>query len=419
MLWFNNRFSLVKSKEDDLFFAFDKKTEKKHYLNSDLFDLLCELSKISVISDEIENKLSEMSILETLLEKEILVKQFSLKADNIFIQSSDSIDRLFLEVSRKCNLRCKHCYNESSQLLTDFLSYDDIRRLAVSAKKMGAYIFQITGGEPLIRKDIQQIIELVGGLGFKITIFTNLTYLPETIIIQMKKFQIKVVTSVDFLDSFKHDEFRGRRGALKATLRNINRLLENNVDVRVNMMIDGKSDEELEELINYLKCNLKVPYIADVIIPTGRGKKNFDKEYLKNVAKKYKDIAIDSVMNGGTLDLSNTISCSTNCIYSNDCGVGSNFLFVDSLGNATICPSMRKEDSEKFYFGNITTDSLDKIVSTFRNHRVEVSCKYEDTCLFAKQCKGGCRSRAFHFLGDIREVDPIMCNVYKENSFDE
>ena len=279
MLWYNNKFSIIQTKEDNKCFIFNKITEEKEYINIDLFELLCRLNNIYCLEEDIKNYLFEIGILETLIEKEILINQPSCESDNVFVQTSEKLDRLFLEVSKKCNLRCKHCYNESSFSLNDGLSTEDITNLITHAKSCGCYIFQITGGEPLIRKDIQEILERIGEKGFKITIFTNLTYLPTKLIVQLKKYHIKIVTGIDFFDSVKHDEFRGKQGALKATLKNVKKLKENGIEVRVNMMIDGKSDSELERLINYLKCDLKVSYIADVIIPTGRGKKLIDKSY--------------------------------------------------------------------------------------------------------------------------------------------
>ncbi|MEQ7172876.1 radical SAM/SPASM domain-containing protein [Enterococcus innesii] len=413
MFWFNTNFLLVKEYGNKKFFLFNKISEEKEKMNEDMFNLLIGLSYEHIMTEEIIEYLRKIDVLDELIQKEVLVSYCTTKMDIVFIQENYSVNRIFLEVSQKCNLRCNHCYNESSVLMEDALSYSDIKGLIDNAKGQGCYIFQITGGEPLIRKDIEEIIDYIGRNGFKITIFTNLTFLPKRIVALLSKYSIKIVTSIDFIDPQKHDAFRGKTGALNTTIKNIKKLKNESIEVRVNMMIDNKDDNELESIINFLKLDLKVPYIADVIIPTGRGRNRNNLTELWENSFKYKQIAVDAVLNDHKLDLSKKIECNIACIYANDCGVGKSFLFVDSHGNVTICPSMRKTHNEQFWFGNLKEDSFETIMHNFKNKHINVSCKFEQECVYSKQCLGGCRSRAYHFLGDVQEVDPIMCSIYQ------
>ncbi|MBU5595229.1 hypothetical protein KQI76_08635 [Amphibacillus sp. MSJ-3] len=103
-------------------------------------------------------------------------------------------------------------------------------------------------------------------------------------------------------------------------------------------MIDRKSEDEIQDLVNFLKMDLGVNYIADIIIPIGRAEKT-SVNHLKKVSSYYKKIAIDQWTSKKPLNLDEANICSSNCIYSKDCGVNRSFLFIDYLENAILCPS--------------------------------------------------------------------------------
>ena len=95
------------------------------------------------------------------------------------IQVLSSPISVFWEIASACNLRCRHCYHASgdqkSNDLTETECFDLIKELA----GLGVYKLIIGGGEPFIRSDFVNIVELADGLGMSIVVATNGTLLNE------------------------------------------------------------------------------------------------------------------------------------------------------------------------------------------------------------------------------------------------
>lgn len=411
MLYFNNLYSLV-SQNNEKYYLLNKVSREKIQINNDLFNLLSMISDDnSILSKDKIRNFEQQNWFKRLLDLNVLTDMYQERLNNIFFQKENTIDTLFIEISKKCNLRCLHCYNESLFSQKDIIDFKTIEDLIYQAKSLGVHTIQITGGEPLIQKDIMEIAHMLYQYGFSISIFTNLTLLKDEMVPKIKKMNINIITSLDYFKSSSHDAFRGARGAYFKTVKSIKILKKNNIPIRVNMMIDGKSEDEIQDLVNFLKLDLGVNYVADIIIPIGRAEKT-SINHLKEVSSYYKKIAIDQWTSEKPLNLAETNICSSSCIYSNDCGVNRNFLFIDYLGNAILCPSLRKEYSEDFFFGNIFEENLSEIFNNFFSDNLNVNCHKLNDCKFKEQCLGGCRSRAFHFTKSINGIDPVMCNVY-------
>lgn len=406
-LYFNNAFSIIK--EDQHYFLFEKKDQKKTTINEDMFHLLNEIQKLNGIDSDKYVEIS--SLIMELKEKNILTSISQLSCDNFFIKNY-SVEMLFIELSKKCNLKCQHCYNESLYSIKDTLTTAELFKLIDQAKSLGIFKVQLTGGEPLLRKDIVDILEYLFKSGFSIKIFTNLTLLKNKHLALIKKFHISIVTSLDFLTDKQHDTFRGKVGTFNTTLNSIKLLKEERVPVRVNSILDGKSNIEIEDFVNFLKQELTVDYLMDIIIPTGRADCVDIKEFYRLV-EAYKVIAVDQQTSSTQFTFENECNISKNCIYANDCGIQKSFLFIDHLGNVGICPSLRIDHSSMFCLGNILHTPLEKMCALMETKKNDIECRHKKSCAFFKNCHGGCRSRAYHFSnGDINSVDPVMCNLF-------
>ena len=74
-----------------------------------------------------------------------------------------NINYLRLSVTDRCDLRCKYCMPEKSSFYSksEFLSLDDLKKISFSLFDLGIKKIRITGGEPLIRKDILEFLEFL------------------------------------------------------------------------------------------------------------------------------------------------------------------------------------------------------------------------------------------------------------------
>lgn len=77
-------------------------------------------------------------------------------------QQITSKNMVLFEVTRRCNLYCKHCCVDASQNITD-LSLKNIKKILAELSKYNLNILTLTGGEPLLREDIFTILEYIRG----------------------------------------------------------------------------------------------------------------------------------------------------------------------------------------------------------------------------------------------------------------
>lgn len=126
--------------------------------------------------------------------------------------SSSHLQEFWLHVTNKCNAKCSHCLFDSSLEQETFVSLQKIKQYIQEASLLGCKLFILSGGEPLLRVDILEIIEYI--LSFektKIVILTNGHFLKKVfskIVVKEKKrllFQI----SLDGLP-YEHDLLRGK-----------------------------------------------------------------------------------------------------------------------------------------------------------------------------------------------------------------
>ena len=92
------------------------------------------------------------------------------------------INSLDLCITNRCNYRCAHCSFSSGSLDTQEMSLQKIKQILEDARLLGAEKLDISGGEPLLRKDAYEIIKFGKRLGFRIKLLTNGLLLPNFII---------------------------------------------------------------------------------------------------------------------------------------------------------------------------------------------------------------------------------------------
>ncbi|MBI4993562.1 radical SAM protein [Candidatus Wolfebacteria bacterium] len=146
-----------------------------------------------------------------------------------------------IELSRRCSLRCIHCYignkNLSSSELSVFEKMDDcnIDGFLKKLKDLGVFLVVITGGEPFISKKLQNFLRIATEKGFLIEIFSNLQNLPDWFLRnKYEDFRIGRIQTSIYSSIFKiHDEITKSAGSLKRNLKNLNLLIKNGYFVEV------------------------------------------------------------------------------------------------------------------------------------------------------------------------------------------
>ena len=128
-----------------------------------------------------------------------------------------------LNLTERCNLACDHCYLDAKILkegATDELATAEIKTVLDDIATVGPEAMVVlTGGEPLLRKDIEELASHATSLGLMVVVGTNGVLLKPERIRQLQDAGVAGVgISVDSLNPEQHDAFRGRKGAWVKTM---------------------------------------------------------------------------------------------------------------------------------------------------------------------------------------------------------
>ncbi|WP_171015075.1 radical SAM/SPASM domain-containing protein [Culicoidibacter larvae] len=414
-------FDWILISENDCYFLVDRKSNKRIEINQALFSIL-ERTSTDPITKNIVSEIGEDTF-EVLRENKIFSYQKpKFHSDIVKIQQTTPfLKRVFVEITNSCNEFCSHCYNVSSNFKHKFISKSDMFEIINQAHELGAYEFQITGGEPMLYKGFGDILDYLWVKGFIITINTNLTLLTEEILEKIVSYNININFSLDYSNPKKHDEFRGLQGAFIKTINNFKQLKTNHVNTRVNVMLDNKSDSEIVDLIDYIKYDLESRYVTDYMIPIGRGEGSESQFFNSRSQKIYaftNAIKSDSCASC-QLDKRTLEEYEYSNITFPDCGIGKSFLFINTNGSYALCPSLAYTDELDINM-NIYDSSMKSAWETLvQKFRSSLKCKHEHSCDYSAICNGGCRSRAYHSLGSINDIDPLVCGVYQSKYYIE
>lgn len=186
----------------------------------------------------------------------------------------------------------------------DLLTYEEIVRLANIFKSLGVNKVRLTGGEPFIRKDIDQLLRSLSGIFPNVHITTNATRLD----VQLLK-EIGIAGLNISLDSLDKDKFFmiTRRDQSETVMANIHKCIDQKLPIKINMVVmRGINDMEINDFIDFgIKHNIIVRFIEAMPFNEGDGNRDVfisAAEILQQIqskypnAKKYNDLKPSSAI---------------------------------------------------------------------------------------------------------------------------
>ena len=130
---------------------------------------------------------------------------------------------------------------------------DDVFKIIDDASQMGVFEFNITGGEPLLHPDIEEILKYIYEAGMRTRIYTNGYLITDRLIELFKKLDVyRVRISVDGKDSVTHDKIRGVQ-SLDIILNNIEKLTEAGINVEITTTLMKDNINDVNDLLKNLK----------------------------------------------------------------------------------------------------------------------------------------------------------------------
>lgn len=166
----------------------------------------------------------------------------------------ESIAIIRLEWDYRCNFRCEHCCIRDLQKRKGrVLTLDDVRDISRQADELGFSQFVISGGEPLIYKDFDQVVEAIDPRKFYVTTDTNGWWLDDKRAKHLKAIGVdKVQVSIDNLSPYAHDQFRHKYGSFYNALKAIDAAKSAGLKVIVQTVVD-KARVRSDELIEFIE----------------------------------------------------------------------------------------------------------------------------------------------------------------------
>ena len=354
------------------------------------------------------------------------------------------------EMTRACDLACVHCRAAAQSRRSQFeLTTEEGFRLIDQIALLTPKVFVITGGDPLKRDDVYDMISYAKSVGLEPSVTPSATPLltPEAIAKMKQHGVTRLAISLDHYRREDHDEFRRVPGSFDLTIRAIEAARDNNIPVQINSTVSKRTAADMPKLAELLaRYENIVMWSVFFLVPTGRAKTAdmieaeevealfgdlyaisktvpFDvrtteaMHYRRYVMQQQGPVTIDPAT--GLVDASTMfmhgrrhlgVQMQTGAITRAPKGVNEakGFVFISHIGD--VFPS----GFLPLKAGNVKKESL---VDVYRQSDVFLRLRDSSNlkgkcgvCEFRELC-GGSRSRAWSVTGDVFASDPICTYV--------
>lgn len=346
------------------------------------------------------------------------------------------------EVTRACAYACVHCRADAMHKPDpQELNTEEALRLIDRLADFGSPILVFTGGDPMMRRDLHELIAYATQRGLRCSLTPTATALPTTARLEkVREAGIRrIALSLDAPRPEIHDNFRQVKGSWQRTMDILHRAQAIGLSVQVNTTVAKHNVDILEEMIPFLQEVGAVQWSLFFLVPTGRAQasnmisaeehervfnwlydlsKNAPFDIKSTAAPMYRRVAIERkraeqggdkpvTFQGAGFQYADGLNRPTRGV--ND---GNGFLFISHVGD--IQPS----GFLPITAGNVRTDD---VIEVYRHSELFTDlrspdkikgrcgvCEYRDVC-------GGQRGRAYGMTGDYLESDPACMYVPKAN----
>ena len=319
-------------------------------------------------------------------------------------------------LTQRCNLACAHCYIAAGDwhAETDDLTTDECRRISDEILELNpGAMFVLSGGEPLLRDDLEAIAEHATDGGATVVVGTNGTLLTDERLDSLAAAGVQgFALSIDSLDPVYHDRFRHGAGALDETLAAADRVAAHDVDFLVQTTVTRGNRAELADIAAYAADRGAVAFNVYFLVATGRGEGMRGLEPQENEAVLEELVALEREYRGRMMVRS---KCNPQLMrlvvdaspdspllnYQTRCPCGVHYCRITPEGRVTPCPYTPAVagDLRRQRFAEVWWES--PVFRAIRDGELGGKC---GRCEYREVC-GGCRARAHADTGDLLAED--------------
>jgi radical SAM protein with 4Fe4S-binding SPASM domain len=323
--------------------------------------------------------------------------------------------RVHLQITNECQLKCRHCSQESRDPLADELTLEEIKKLLDDLSAIGCFEVNIGGGEPFLREDLLHIIAHARKLGINVSISTSGLFVSRVVAKKIAELGIKRLRiSFDGATEKSYDYFRGK-GTYRRAIRGIKTLRELfDVPITIHTVLMKPNLGEMLTIVRAvqkLKCDI---WSVDFVKPLGsaRGMRQFlldsadSAQAMKTIKRLSETTSIKIVMPQFPY------KAPKKGVYRGFGCVGANlYCFISARGDVRPCSFV----PDSYISGNVRAKHIKDIWLQGAGHLKFREVSGNETCLnceFYNSCRGGCRARAI-YEGIPDAVDPL-CFIHQE-----
>ncbi len=344
---------------------------------------------------------------------------------------------IFWEVTVGCNLACLHCRAEAHPVRSPLeFTLEECYKFIHSIADWGDPVLVLTGGEPLYRPDIFDIISCACDAGLAVALASNGTMIDQSAARKIAKAGVqRVAISLDGSTAEVHDAFRGMEGSFNLALQGFEHLKRRGVSVQINSTIAQHNVDRLEELFALAEELEADALHAFLLVPVGCGIQIAEEHQL--TPRKYEEVLQWLAQRAQDSPVPFRATCAPHYYrilkqrgelpmphpgnprpgsqalhtITKGCLAGSGVCFVSHQGDIQPCGYL------PLAAGNVRETPLPKIWRTSelfaslrdpeQLHGKCAQCEYVTCC-------SGCRARAYYHSGDYLGEEPFC--VYQPRS---
>ncbi|MDE1889398.1 MAG: radical SAM protein [Planctomycetota bacterium] len=322
----------------------------------------------------------------------------------------------------RCNLRCNHCYLDTNALTkqsaTELSTQEGFRLIDQMAELNPNLLLILTGGEPLLRKDIHTLASYAAQKGMMVVLGTNGNLIDDDIAKKLKESGVTGIgISLDSIASGKHDKFRGIPGAWDDTLNGIEACRRQGIEFQIQTTVTKENIDEIPDIIEFsYNLGAKV-FNLFFLVCTGKGQNLTDitpQQYdqtlhqLYEIQKKYQGkmmVGAKCAPHYRRIVYEHDAASPLVRAYAGGCPAGTHYCRITPEGDVTPCPYMPNVSGnvKEKSFVEIWKNTVDFQILRYGN--LHGRC---GKCEFKYICKG-CRARALAATKNQMDED-AWCN---------
>ena len=311
-----------------------------------------------------------------------------------------------------CNMYCDHCYRDAGCKAEEELSTAEAKTLLEQIARAGFKIMIFSGGEPLMRPDIVELVAYAASLGLRPVFGTNGTLITLEMAQKLKAAgAMGMGISLDSMDREKHNKFRKFPGAWEGAVQGMRNCRAAGLPFQIHTTVMEWNNHELEALTDFAVAEGAVAHHFFFLVPTGRAK-TIEAESLR--AEAYEDTLtrIMKKQQEGEIELKPT--CAPQFLriaaqmgmktrFRRGCLAGTAYCIISPRGKVQPCAYLNMElgDVRQTPFDEIWKNS--EVLNKLRTLEYSGGC---GSCEYKRAC-GGCRARAaYYHEGDYMAEEP-------------